>query len=147
MTSTELEKVLPDVKNMLDSITSGNFYSYEKKLDKAAAEAIEMLTTLIADGTLALDPEQAVKAVQVLTRSKVEITESKRKLAETLIRGEVMLKALNQPNKGEKENSALLEYLEKNNLNKTLDSTGTSPGSTTSIFESIAANEVQSDNN
>jgi hypothetical protein len=116
---------------------SKEFTDYESKLDDATTNAINALNGIITDGTLAMDPEQMVAAVKVLTKAKTDIIESKRKLLDTCIRGEVMIKALEQDkNKDKDNNSVLLEYLQKNNLNTDADKTGTNP--TTSIFESIA---------
>lgn len=137
MDNKELESILPSVHTMLDALNNKDFSDYEKKLDTATAEAIKALQGIITDGTLAMDPEQLVAAVKVLTGAKKDILESKRKLYDTCIRGEVMIKALEQNNdKGKgKDSSILLDYLEKNNLNTALDKTGTAPKS---VFETIA---------
>lgn len=142
MDNKELESILPSVHTMLDALNNKDFSDYEKKLDNATAQAIEALQGIITDGTLAMDPEQLVAAVKVLTSAKKDILESKRKLYDTCIRGEVMIKALeNNNDKGKDKNpSVLLDYLERNNLNTNLDQTGTAPKS---IFESIAENEEQ----
>ena len=84
-----------------------------------------------------------VAAVKTLTKAKTDIIESKRKLFDTCIKGEVMIKALEQKPKDDKTPSALLDYLQRNNLDTSLDKTGTAP---TSIFESIAEEDVQTDN-
>ena len=141
MDNKELESILPSVHTMLDALNNKDFSDYEKKLDDATAEAIKALQGIITDGTLAMDPEQLVAAVKVLTGAKKDILESKRRLYDTCIRGEVMIKALEQNNdKGKgKDSSVLLDYLEKNNLNTSLDKTGTSPKS---VFETIA-NETE----
>lgn len=138
MTNSELESILPDVREILTKLTeSKEFTEYESKLDDATTNAIKELNNIIINGTLAMDPEQLVAAVKVLTKAKVDIIESKRKLLDTCIRGEVMIKALEQDkNKDKDNNSVLLEYLRKNNLNTDVDKTGTNP--TTSIFEAIA---------
>ena len=140
MTNNELESILPSVHTMLQALDDKNFTDYQAKLDKATGKAVDALEGIIDDGSLALDPEQLVRAVEVLTKSKVAIFESKRKLLDTCIKGEVMIKALEKDNekKGGKESSVLLEYLEKNNLNTDIDKTGTS---SVSVFETIAENE------
>ena len=138
MSNKELETVLPDIRNMLKSLEDGSFVDYEKKLNEATNKAIGVLEDVIEDGTLQLDLEQTVNAVSVLTKAKASILESKRKLIETCIKGEVMIKALEDKPGKDKESSVLLDYLERNNLDKTLDSTGTAPGSSSSIFESIS---------
>lgn len=137
MTNSELESILPDVRGILNKLTeSKEFTEYESKLDDATANAIKELNSIITNGTLAMDPEQLVAAVKVLTKAKVDIIESKRKLLDTCIRGEVMIKALEQPkDNGKGADSVLLEYLKKNNLNTDVDKTGTNPA--TSIFETI----------
>jgi len=146
ITNSELESMLPDIHNVLHKMMdSKDFTNYEEKLSTATSKAINALEGIIDDGTLALDPEQLVRAVQVLTKSKTDIIESKRKLLDTCIKGEVMIKALEQKPKDDKTPSALLDYLERNNLDTSLDKTGTAP---TSIFETIAEQEdVQTDNN
>ncbi len=138
MTNSELESILPDVKGILTKLMdSKEFSDYENKLDSATTNAINALNGIITDGTLAMDPEQMVAAVKVLTKAKTDIIESKRRLLDTCIRGEVMIKALEQPPKDNKgANSVLLEYLEKNNMNTEIDKTGTNP--VKSVFESIA---------
>ena len=71
---------------------------------------MDALERIIDDGSLELDPEQLVKAVDTLSKAKIGIVDSKRKIAETLIKGEVMLKAL-EPPKERNNNDALNEYL------------------------------------
>ena len=139
MNNTELQSILPDINGLLHKMMdSKDFNDYENKLDTVTRKAINELERIIDDQTLALDPEQLVNAVKVLAKSKSDIIESKRKLLDTCIKGEVMIKALdNNKDKGGKGSSVLLDYLEKNNLNTTLDTTGTSPGAATSIFQSI----------
>jgi hypothetical protein len=103
-----------------------------------------MLSEMIDGEILKMDPEQAVNAVKVLTKARIDLFESKRKLAETIIKGEAMMKALeiqDREKNGKGMNSALLDYLEKNGLNTSLDHNGTAPGSSASIFETIAGNE------
>ena len=144
MTNKELESVLPDIRNILHKMMdSGNFSNYENTLDDVTNKAIGELKRIIEDQTLALDPEQMVAAVKVLTKAKIDIIESKRKLLDTCIKGEVMIKALEQPKDNKNANSALLDYLEKAGLNTTVDKTGTNPGTTNSIFESIMKNDEE----
>lgn len=132
----ELESILPDIRNALNSLQTGEFTDYENKLTRATSKAMNTLEQIIDDGTLGLDPEQTINAVSVLTKAKKDIFESKRKLLETCIKGEVMIRALEQP-KGGNENSALLEYIEKNKLDKDT----TDEPKQKSIFETIAENE------
>ena len=142
MTNKELESVLPDVRNILHKMMdSGSFSDYENTLDDVTNKAIGELKRIIENQTLALDPEQMVAAVKVLTKAKIDIIESKRKLLDTCIKGEVMIKALEQPKDNKNENSVLLEYLERAGLNPTVDKTGTNPGTAASIFESIQNEE------
>lgn len=139
LTNKELESMLPDVRTMLHALDDKNFTDYEKKLEEATGKAIDALSGIIEDGTLALDPEQLVAAVKVLTNAKKDIIESRRKLMETCVRGEVMIRALEQqPDKGKDNSSVLLEYLERAGLNTAIDKTGTNPGTKASIFESIS---------
>lgn len=128
--------MMPDVRNMMKALDSGEFSEYEKKLCNATNKAIDALEEIIDDNTLKLDPEQTVRAVQVLTKSRIDLLDARRKLAETCIKGEVLIKSLEQPK--DQSSSVLLEYLQKNGLDENLDRTGTSPSS---IFQSIAENE------
>ena len=136
MTNSELQSMMPDVRNMMKALDSGEFSEYEKKLCNATNKAIDALEEIIDDNTLKLDPEQTVRAVQVLTKSRIDLLDARRKLAETCIKGEVLIKSLEQPK--DQSSSVLLEYLQKNGLDENLDRTGTSPSS---IFQSIAENE------
>ena len=140
MNNNELQSILPDVRNMMHSLDNGEFSNYEKKLTQATDKAIAALEDIIDDGTLKLDPEQTVRAVQVLTKSKTDIIEARRRLLDTCIKGEVLIKSLDMDKNGkDKTPSALLDYLERNGLNSNLDNTGTTPSS--SIFEDIKNNE------
>ena len=136
MTNSDLQSMMPDVRNMMKALDSGEFSEYEKKLYNATNKAIDALEEIIDDNTLKLDPEQTVRAVQVLTKSRIDLLDARRKLAETCIKGEVLIKSLEQPK--DQSSSVLLEYLQKNGLDENLDRTGTSPSS---IFQSIAENE------
>lgn len=103
----KLAEMLPDLQKEFSLLSSTSFVEYEDKLSKATAQAIDALQDIITDGTLAMDPEQLVKATDVLTKAKVSIVDSKRKLMETLIKGQVMIKALEPPK--ESGNSSVLE--------------------------------------
>lgn len=103
----KLAEMLPDLQKEFSLLSSTSFTEYEDKLSKATAQAIDALQNIIIDGTLAMDPEQLVKAVDVLSKAKVSIVDSKRKLMETLIKGQVMIKALEPPK--ESGNSSVLE--------------------------------------
>ena len=118
----DLKTMLPDFKKELDCLRSTSFKEYESKLERATEKALEKLEDLIDDGTLALDPEQLVNAVKVLTTSRKDIMENKRRLIETIMKGEIMLKAM-EP-KPDENNSALLDYM-KNNM-KQLENTESS---------------------
>ena len=131
----DLEAILPEVTKTMKSVLNGeDFNTYEKTITNVTKKAITALESIIDDETLKLDPEQMVRSVQVLTKAKIDIIEAKRKLLETCVKGEVMIKALEQP-KDKNESSVLLDYLEKNKLDTEIDKTGTTPSS---IFESIA---------
>ena len=135
MDNKELESILPSVHTMLDALNDQDFKDYESKLGKATGKAINALEEIIDNQTLAMDPEQLVRAVQVLTKAKSDILESKRRLYDTCIKGEVMIKALEQDkNKDKKESSVLLDYLEKSGLKNQIESSNNS----TSVFENIA---------
>lgn len=135
MDNKELESILPSVHTMLDALNDQDFKDYESKLGKATGKAINALEEIIDDQTLKMDPEQLVRAVQVLTKAKSDILESKRRLYDTCIKGEVMIKALEQDkNKDKKESSVLLEYLEKSGLKNQIESSNNSA----SVFEDIA---------
>ncbi len=135
MDNKELESILPSVHTMLDALNDQDFKDYESKLGKATGKAINALEEIIDNQTLAMDPEQLVRAVQVLTKAKSDILESKRRLYDTCIKGEVMIKALEQDkNKDKKESSVLLEYLEKSGLKNQIETSNNSA----SVFEDIA---------
>lgn len=131
----ELQSILPDIRTMLGALQTKEFNDYESKLNDATAKAIDTLNQIIADGTLALDPEQTINAVKTLTQAKRDILESKRRLLDTCIRGEVMIRSLEQP-KNSDESSILLDYIRKNNLDDSTDEPKQK-----SIFETIADNE------
>lgn len=132
----DLEEALPELRSLARSLNDGEYADYEKRLSKATKKAMDALEAIIDDGTLQMDPEQTVKAVEVLTKSKMALVEAKRKLMETCVKGEVMLKALNDGKDKDDGQSALLEYLKKSGLDASLDSTGGQ-----SAFERIAAVE------
>lgn len=110
-TTKEMSERLPDFKKELDALRSDSFMKYESKLNEATDIAIDALNEIIEDGTLKMDPEQLVKAVEVLTKARKDISEQKRKLIETIIRGEVMMKAL-EPKK-DAGTTLLEDYLKK----------------------------------
>lgn len=110
-TASEMSSRLPDFKKELDALNSDSFQEYEKKLNNATNCAIDALNDIIDDGTLKMDPEQLVKAVDVLAKARKDIAEQKRKLIETIIRGEVMMKAL-EPKK-DASTSLLEDYLKR----------------------------------
>ena len=143
MTNDKMESILPSLKKLAESIDSGNVSQYEKDIEETAQKAVDMLSEMIDEEIFKMDPEQAVAAVKVLTKARIDVFESRRKLVETIIKGEAMMKALElqEKEKNGKGNSALLDYLEKNGLNTSLDNNGTAPGSSASIFETIAGNE------
>ena len=132
----KLSEILPMLREQYDFINSTSVKEYEDKLSKVTNGALNALEGIIEDGSLALDPEQLVRAVQVLTKSKADITESKRKLIETLLRGEVMIKAL-EPKKGDNTNNVLTEYLERQGINEKVNS------GNTSIFQQV--NQLEDD--
>lgn len=132
----KLSEILPMLREQYDFINSTSVKEYEDKLSKVTNKALSSLENAIDDGTLALDPEQLVAAVKVLTKSKADITESKRRLIETLLRGEVMIKAL-EPKKSDNTNNVLAEYLEKQGISENVN------GGNTSIFQQV--NQLEDD--
>ena len=132
----KLSEILPMLREQYDFINSTSVKEYEDKLSKVTNGALNALEGIIEDGSLALDPEQLVRAVQVLTKSKADITESKRKLIETLLRGEVMIKAL-EPKKNDNTNNVLAEYLERQGISENVNS------GKTSIFQQV--NQLEDD--
>lgn len=132
----KLSEILPMLREQYDFINSTSVKEYEDKLSKVTNKALSSLENIIDDGSLSLDPEQLVAAVKVLTKSKADITESKRRLIETLLRGEVMIKAL-EPKKSDNTNNVLAEYLEKQGINEKVNS------GNTSIFQQV--NQLEDD--
>lgn len=132
----KLSEILPMLREQYDFINSTSVKEYEDKLSKVTNKALSSLENIIDDGTLALDPEQLVAAVKVLTKSKADITESKRRLIETLLRGEVMIKAL-EPKKNDNTNNVLAEYLERQGISENVNS------GNTSIFQQV--NQLEDD--
>lgn len=106
----ELSKVLPNIRKEFEVLASMSFQEYEERLEKVTNKAVSALENIIDDGTLASDPEQLVKAVDVLTKAKTTMFDSKRRLLETLIKGEVMVRAL-EPPKSVGNSSVLDDYL------------------------------------
>lgn len=129
LNNEQLKDKLPDLKRELDLFNTSSFQEYETKLDRVTAKAMAALEGIVDDGSLAMDPEQLVKSVQVLTKAKTDIYETRRRLVETVVRGEVMMKALEPVKKeGSTSNSVLDDYLNK---------TKKISGSTTSVFTHI----------
>lgn len=123
-----MEKMLPEFKKELDYLNSDSFRDYEKKLSDVTASALDSLDEIIKDDTLKMDPEQLVNAVRVMTTARKDIMESKRRLLETVIKGEVMMRAVdNDKDKNNNGESLLLDYMKKNIENN----------STSSIFQQI----------
>ena len=137
MDNKELESILPSIHTMLHALDNRDFNDYEKKLSGATSKAIDALEEAIDSQTLAMDPEQLVNAVKVLTKAKIDILESKRRLYDTCIKGEVMIKALEQDKgKDKKDSNVLLDYLEKNQLQAS-----NVPNTPASVFETISKEE------
>lgn len=129
LNNEQLKDKLPDLKRELDLFNTSSFQEYETKLDRVTAKTIAALEGIVDDGSLAMDPEQLVKSVQVLTKAKIDIYETRRRLVETVVRGEVMMKALEPVKKeGSTSNSVLDDYLNK---------TKKISGATTSVFTHI----------
>lgn len=109
-TNEELAKILPNIRKEFDALSSMSFQKYEERVESVTNEALSALQGIISDGTLSQDPEQLVRAVDVLTKAKTNLFDSKRKLLETLIKGEVMIKAL-EPPKSAGNSSVLEDYI------------------------------------
>lgn len=110
ITNEELSKILPNIKREFDVLSSMSFQKYEERIENVTNDALNSLQQVIVDGTLEQDPEQLVRAVEVLTKAKTSLFDSKRRLLETLIKGEVMIKAL-EPPKSANNSSVLEEYM------------------------------------
>lgn len=104
--------MLPRLMQQLELMNSETMIEYEKKLNETAEKALNALQGIIDDGSLALDPESLVEAVKNLTHARHIISEDKRKLLETTIRGTVMLKAINDESK-KKDDSNEKSLLDK----------------------------------
>ena len=127
---SEVEKMLPEYRKELDYLNSDSFHEYEQKVEKVTAKVLGALEEIVDDETLKMDPEQLVNAARAMTKARTDIMDSKRKLIETVIKGEVMIKALDKPKDGGTSgNSVLDDYLSKQKLD--------APSSGTSIFEQI----------
>jgi len=107
----QIFETLPALQKEIDQFQNESFSVYTKKLDEATNKALQSLTEIIEDGTLSLDPEQLVAAVKVLTTAKREISDSKRRLIETAIRGQAMMMALDDKG-GDKKESLLDKYID-----------------------------------
>lgn len=118
LNNDELKERLPDLRRELDLFNKASFAEYEETLDRVTSKAMSALETIIADGTLALDPEQLVNSVKVLTKAKTDIYETRRRLVETVVKGEVMMRALEPPEDKKKggNSSVLEEYLQRNTM-------------------------------
>ena len=112
MDNQELSKILPNIRKEFEVLSSTSFVEYESRIEKVTNKAVDSLEEIIDDKTLALDPEQLVKAVEVLTKAKIGMFDAKRKLLETLLKGEIMIKALDTP-KDVGNSSVLEEYIAK----------------------------------
>ena len=127
---SEVEKMLPEYRKELDYLNSDSFHEYEQKVEKVTAKVLSALEDIVDDETLKMDPEQLVNAARAMTKARTDIMDSKRKLIETVIKGEVMIKALDKPKEGGTSgNSVLDDYLSRQKLD--------APSSGNSIFESI----------
>lgn len=111
-TNEELSKILPNIRKEFEVLSSMSFQEYEKRIEDVTGKALKELESILDDHSLALDAENLVKAVETLTKAKVNMFDSKRKLLETLLKGEIMIKAL-EPPKSLDNNSALEEYIMK----------------------------------
>ncbi len=126
----KLSEILPMLREQFDFINSSSVRAYEDKLAKTTDKALNELERIIDDQTLALDPEQLINAVKVLTTSRKDLAESKRRLIDTLLRGEVMIKSIEGPKKTNEDN-VLIEYLKSKGVD-----TNTNAG-VTSIFQQV----------
>ena len=73
ITNEELSKILPNIKKEFDVLSSMSFQKYEERIENVTNSALNALQTIISDGTLEQDPEQLVRAVEVLTKAKTNL--------------------------------------------------------------------------
>lgn len=130
-----LKDMLPDLAKQLQIISDDDNRAFETKLQKAANKAIAELERIIDDESLALDPEQLVKATQVLTKGLIDIRDSRRRLIETIVKCQVMVKAIEPPKGGNTDTNLLQDYLKANALTQNDASGG-------SVFAQIADNNA-----
>lgn len=91
-----MNDILPKIKNQLDILNSTSFAEYEKRLEEVSAKAINELENQIANGAFVGNEDELVKAVDVLSKARIQVFETKRKLLETLMKSEIMNKAIEE---------------------------------------------------
>lgn len=112
MTDEESMEKLPDLIKQLTLVNSESFNEYEKRIDKCLEKTMKGFEDMVDSGILSTDPQAMVEAVSVLTKAKNSISESKRRMIETTMRG----LALNKAVKGDKPMTALDKWTEKQRL-------------------------------
>ena len=120
---SSLDLMLPVLTQEWEKMNSDTIMEYQNKLEEGCKKAVDMLTDLITSGSLELDLEQAVQGFKVMTDAQRMLMDSKRKLAETMVKSAVMIEALKPP-KENKPESLLANYM--NNYPKLPANTSTS---------------------
>lgn len=110
---SSLDLMLPVLTQEWEKMNSDSIVKYQEKLEEGCKKAVDMLTGLIDSGSLELDLEQAVQGFKVMTDAQRMLMDSKRKLAETMVKSAIMIEALNPP-KETKPVSLLQNYIESN---------------------------------
>lgn len=120
---SSLDLMLPVLTQEWEKMNSSSIVSYQEKLEEGCKKAVDMLTGLIESGSLELDLEQAVQGFKVMTDAQRQLMDSKRKLAEVMVKSAVMIEALKPP-KDTKHESLLANYMQ--NYPKAITSKSTS---------------------
>lgn len=110
---SSLDLMLPVLTQEWEKMNSRSIVEYQEKLEQGCKKAVDMLTNLIDSGSLELDLEQAVQGFKVMTDAQRMLMDSKRKLAETMVKSAIMVEALKPP-KDTKSVSLLDNYIENN---------------------------------
>lgn len=108
-----LDLMFPVLTQEWEKMNSSSINTYQEKLEEGCKKAVDMLTNLIDSGSLELDLEQAVQGFKVMTDAQRMLMDSKRKLAETMVKSAIMIEALKPP-KETKPVSLLDNYINSN---------------------------------
>lgn len=91
------DSMFPLLVQEWERMNSGTLLKYQLKLEEGCEKAVKMLTDLIDSDQLSLDLEQAVAGFKAMTEAQARLLDSKRKLAETMLKGALMVEALKPP--------------------------------------------------